>query len=115
MKPILTTTKTLAATVVLVTLGACAKTPDRISAVPMSSAPYTNMACSKLNIEKTRLDLELRNLSADQSRIASADAWGVFLIGIPTSAITGEDKETLISVTKGRIDAIETLQSQKCL
>ena len=98
----------------LLALGACAQSPDKIAAVPMPTSPYVGLSCSELAQEETRLTSELAALSADQDRIVSADAWGVFLIGVPASAITGGDKETFIAVAKGRLDAIDVVQAGKC-
>ena len=108
------TTKIAVVLAALSTLGACAASPDKIAAVSMPTSPYVGLSCSELDQEETRLTNELVALSADQDRIVSADAWGVFLIGIPASAITGGDKETFIAVAKGRLDAISLVQSANC-
>ncbi|MDE4130873.1 hypothetical protein PXK18_19730 [Phaeobacter gallaeciensis] len=52
-------------------------------------------------------------MSADQKRAANSDALGVFLLGLPLSSMSGNDKEALISVAKGRVDAINTVQASK--
>ncbi|MDE0522700.1 MAG: hypothetical protein OXH79_12160 [Boseongicola sp.] len=92
---------------------ACAKRPDDIAAVPMDTASYETMSCRSLAVEETRITADLNTLSAAQESAADSDALGVFLLGIPWSSMSGNDKETLISVAKGRLDAIDMVQASK--
>lgn len=92
---------------------ACAKRPDEIAAVPMDTASYEGMSCRSLAVEETRITADLDTLSAAQASAADSDALGVFLLGIPWSSMSGNDKETLISVAKGRLDAIDMVQASK--
>jgi hypothetical protein len=65
-------------------------------------------ACAKLKITQ-----DLENLSAAQKNAASGDAMGVFLLGLPLSSMSGNDKEALIAVAKGKIQAIDRLSVAK--
>lgn len=105
--------KTLAPTVTIIALAACAKQPDKISAADIGDNQYRNYSCAKLQDAETRYNQALENLSAEQKQAASGDAWGVFLLGLPISSMSGADKETQIAVTKGHLQAIEREQSRK--
>ena len=97
----------------LAVLTACATRPENIAAVPMDTAPYERMSCRSLAAEETKITSELNALSADQNKAANSDALGVFLLGVPWSSMSGNDKEALIGVAKGRVDAINAVQASK--
>lgn len=105
--------KYIIASAALVTLVACAKRPEEIAAVPMDTAAYSGMSCRQLAQEETRIRGELDALSAAQNSAATSDAMGVFLLGIPWSSMSGNDKEALIAVAKGRLNAIDMVQVSK--
>jgi hypothetical protein len=94
-------------------VSACAKQPENIAAVPMDTASYERMSCRSLAAEEAKITAELNALSAAQKSAANSDALGVFLLGIPWSSMSGNDKEALIAVAKGRVDAINTVQASK--
>jgi len=43
-------------------------------------------------------------VSNQQSKAATGDALGVFLIGVPVSSLAGNDNETEIAILKGRCE-----------
>lgn len=94
-------------------VSACATRPENIAAVPMDTASYEKMSCRQLSTEEAKITSELNALSADQNKAADSDALGVFLLGVPWSSMSGNDKETLIAVAKGRLDAINTVEASK--
>lgn len=101
--------------VATVVLGACAKQPDQIAAVEIEDHDYARLSCSQLANRKTRIEQDLTNLSAAQKSAASGDAWGVFLLGLPVSSMSGNDKEAAIAIAKGRLQAIErTVGAKNC-
>lgn len=91
----------------VVTISACAKQPDQIAAVDIGAESYSRYSCSQLVSERTKISQELENLSARQKSAASGDAWGVFLLGLPLSSMSGGDQEALIAVAKGKVQAID--------
>ena len=96
-----------------VSLSACAKSPEQISAVEIADTTYANANCKALvkqEIQQTQL---LHALSADQRKAQDGDALGVFLLGLPLSSMSGADKETEIAVAKGRVNAIRRQQAAK--
>ena len=108
--------KKLAVTLVAIaTLTACAKQPDQIAAVEVAPDAYKSYSCSKLAAEKLSITQDLENLSAKQKSAANGDAWGVFLLGLPLSSMSGNDQEAMISIAKGKVQAIERAQvAKKC-
>lgn len=106
-------TKVAAPILLFAVVSACAKQPENIAAVPMDTASYERMSCRSLAAEEAKITAELNALSAAQKSAANSDALGVFLLGIPWSSMSGNDKEALIAVAKGRVDAINTVQASK--
>jgi hypothetical protein len=54
-----------------------------------------------------KISQDLANLSARQKSAASGDAWGVVLLGLPLSSMSGGDQEALIAVAKGKVQALD--------
>ncbi|PJE32660.1 hypothetical protein PSM7751_01419 [Pseudooceanicola marinus] len=94
-------------------VAACAKKPDQIAAVELPDDTYRAASCRSLAAEKLKISQELANLSAKQQTAANGDAWGVFLLGLPVSSMSGNDQETMIAVAKGKIQSIERTQTAK--
>ncbi len=99
--------------VALTMFAACAKQPENIAAVEVNSEAYAGYSCRQLVNEKTKISQDLANLSAEQRDAAAGDAVGVFLLGLPLASMTGSDKETLIAVAKGKIQAIDRYYAAK--
>lgn len=97
----------------VVAVSACAKQPDQIAAVEVGSNEYRGYSCRQLSEIELKYTQALTNLSAQQKSAATGDAWGVFLLGLPISSMSGSDKETAIAVTKGHIQSIDREQARK--
>lgn len=91
----------------------CAKQPDQIAAIDVGDSGYAGMSCKQLSAEETKINQALENLSSEQKAAASGDAWGVFLLGLPLSSMSGNDKEAAIAVAKGQLQAIDRQQERK--
>ncbi|WP_152093864.1 hypothetical protein [Rhizobium dioscoreae] len=103
------------AVIVLLPLAACAKRPDAIVPTEIPMAAYSNLDCVGLTRELNTEQGKLTALSKDQNNAANGDAFGVFLVGVPMSSVTGGDKEGLISVTKGKVLSIQnTMKAKGC-
>ena len=99
----------------LLIVSACAKAPEDIAAVSMDDGQYSRYSCTQLKQSELTLNQELENLSAKQNSAKTGDAWGVFLLGLPVSSMSGNDQETGIAVTKGKIQAVEAeMLKKKC-
>ena len=94
-------------------LVACAQSPEKIAAVKIEDSTYAAQSCRTLAQHELQQTQLLNALSASQKKAASGDAWGVFLLGLPISSMSGSDKETEIAVTKGRLDTIDRQQAAK--
>lgn len=94
-------------------VAACAQQPDKISAIAVSGDPYRGFSCKQINAEHLKISQELEAASADQKRAANGDAWGVFLLGLPVSSMSGADKEAAIAVAKGRLNELDRKRLEK--
>lgn len=94
-------------------LSGCAKRPDAIAPAAMPSETYAGLECNQLNESLVTERNTLTTLSAAQNSAANADAVGVFLVGVPVASLTDGDKEGLIAVTKGKIQALESAKLRK--
>lgn len=101
------------AVILALTLTACAKKPEQIAAVDVGANEYRGYSCRQLAETHVKYSQVLQNLSAKQNSAATGDAWGVFLLGLPLSSMSGSDQETNIAVTKGHMQSIERQQTAK--
>ncbi len=99
--------KIFLATSIVLSLSACAKKPENIAAIAVAGNPYGSYSCSQLATEKLEITQQLAVVEAEQRSAATTDAWGVFLVGLPVSSMSGNDKEAAIAVAKGRVDEID--------
>jgi len=90
----------------------CATPPEKIADVQMSSAEYSGKDCAALKADQARSAMTLKNTSKEQQRIATNDAVGVLLLGVPMGSIGG-DMETAVAVEKGRLAAIAAEMTRK--
>lgn len=88
-------------------LAACAQNPDNIAAVEVAGDPYGRFSCKQLKTERLKVSQELEAVSADQKKAASGDALGVFLLGLPVSSMSGNDKEAAVAIAKGRVNELD--------
>lgn len=79
----------------------------------MPSETYAGLECDQLNESLITERNTLATLSSAQNSAANADAIGVFLVGVPVASLTDGDKEGLIAVAKGKIQALETAKLRK--
>lgn len=99
----------------LTVLAGCAKRPDAIVPVNLPPEIYANVECQQLQRDLLTEKQTLATLSASQNSAANADAVGVFLVGVPVASLTDGDKEGLIAVSKGKIQAMEsTILTKGC-
>ncbi len=107
--------KLIVVTGLAVLSASCAKRTDAIVPVAIPMAAYQNMNCHDLAQEIIRENTVLASLSEQQNSAATGDAVGVFLVGVPVSSTFGGDKEGLVAVSKGKVNAIEAaIQSKRC-
>ena len=99
---------------VIAIVAGCATRPESISASYVSHEKYSDGDCAMLATQISDARAELAKVSEEQNSKANGDAWGVFLLGIPFSKLSG-DKEADVARWKGEVAAIETAQIKaKC-
>lgn len=91
----------------VLTLAACAQSPDAIAPVSMSGA-FDGMSCQAARSALIAERQTLASLDSAQRSAVAGDAVGVLLIGVPVSSLTGGDKAGLIAASKGKVLALET-------
>lgn len=102
----------LLSSTLLATLAACANRPESISASHVSFEKYMDGDCAGLVARMSDARATLTKHSEMQNSKANGDAWGVFLLGIPFSKLSG-DHEGDVAKWKGEVEAIETAQIKK--
>ncbi|RUA06331.1 MAG: hypothetical protein DSY43_02225 [Gammaproteobacteria bacterium] len=92
----------------------CANRPESISASYMSHERFIDNNCQVLTTKMLEARSNLAKFSEIQNSKATEDAWGVFLLGVPFSKLSG-DSEADVAKYKGMVEAIETAQiKRKC-
>jgi hypothetical protein len=87
-------------------IAACAASPGSIAPVSMGNA-YAAHDCRTVGADLANERAKLTALEGAQRGAAAGDAIGVFLIGVPVSSLTGNDKEGEIAASKGKVLALE--------
>lgn len=95
--------------ILILSVSACANRPESIPASYTSHEKYTMLDCTQLSTQLGDARAELSKYSDQQNSKATGDAWGVFLILVPVSKLSG-DYEGDVAKWKGEVAAIETAQ-----
>lgn len=97
----------------LVTLAGCAKPPDQIQPMEVSSEAFVGMACPQLIEQRQAGDAAVQQLSLDQKAAAQTDAHGVLWLGLPVASMSGRDREPTLAYAMGRLAAIDRAMIRK--
>ncbi|MBV6651679.1 MAG: hypothetical protein KI789_18305 [Hoeflea sp.] len=97
----------------LAALTGCAKRPNSIAPAAIPMEAYTQLECNKLEADIAAEQANLTALSRAQNDAATGDAFMVFMVGVPLVSAAGGDKEGLIAVSKGKVQAMELAKLQK--
>lgn len=99
----------------VLSLAACAKAPESIAPSYVSEVPYQSYSCTQLGQEKQRLEMAYATAAKAQNDARTGDAWGVFLIGMPTSSLSGGNIAPEIASLKGQMTAVDkTIIAKNC-
>ena len=98
--------------VAALSMTACANRPESIHASYVSHEKFMDLECDGLVTKMSDTRAELAKYSKMQDSKATGDAWGVFLLGIPFSKLSG-DVEGDVARLKGEVEAIDTAQVKK--
>lgn len=101
--------------ILIIPLASCATHPEKIKAADIPEAAYAGRTCEDLIAERDAIVTQLEVDEKKQKQAVVGDAVGVFLVGVPVSSALGGDRETDISVAKGKRQAIEkAMQASGC-
>lgn len=92
--------------IAVLTIAACAKSPDSIAPVSMGNS-FSELSCQSASTYLSAERRTLAELEDKQRGAATGDAIGVFMIGLPVSSMTGGDVEGDIATSKGKILSLE--------
>ncbi|MDO8385389.1 MAG: hypothetical protein Q7T13_03190 [Polaromonas sp.] len=92
-----------------IVMAGCANRPESIRASHVSHEKFTHLDCTALATKMASTRADLDKFSKMQDTKANGDAFGVFLLGIPFSKLSG-DHEGDVARLKGEVEAIETAQ-----
>lgn len=87
-------------------LGACAKSPESISASYVSEVGYQAWSCQQLSEETLRLSAAYASAAQQQEKARTNDVVGVILIGLPVSSLSGDNIAPEIARLKGEQEAV---------
>lgn len=100
-------TKLAVAVALCIGVAGCAKAPSSIAPAYVSEVPYHSYTCEQLGQELQRLDAAYAVAAQAQEDARTGDAWGVFLIGVPTSSLSGGNIAPEIASLKGQQVAVQ--------
>ncbi|MDG2176910.1 MAG: hypothetical protein P8M72_12370 [Gammaproteobacteria bacterium] len=95
-------------------LTGCASRPDAIAPISVPASDYANLSCQQTAATLSEKRDSLAEAERQQSRAATGDAVGVFLILIPTSTLFGGDNEGVVAQLKGEVIALERAIGLNC-
>ncbi|KAJ0342584.1 hypothetical protein COL154_014101 [Colletotrichum chrysophilum] len=96
-------------------LASWGKPPSEITPISMPTGAYQRMSCRQLANERKVVSADLQGKDKQQRNAVAGDAFGVFMIGVPMSSLTGGDKKADIAVDKGKLISINyTIQAKHC-
>lgn len=96
-------------------IAGCAKAPSSIAPAYTSEIPYQSLSCKQLGEESARVGNALTAASSQQENARTGDAWGVFLLGMPVSTLSGDNIAPQIASLKGQQEAIQkTMITKNC-
>jgi orotate phosphoribosyltransferase-like protein len=95
------------------TLTACAKKPESISASYISERNYLTLDCSSLSEEDSRLSSAYSTAATQQNNARTNDIVGVALLGLPVSSLSGDNIAPEIARLKGEREAVGRARSKR--
>lgn len=95
----------------------CATGANDISGTYVSPLIYQNYSCEQLQQEMIRVNNKIMDLTGQQDKKASGDAWafgiGMLLFWPALFFMVGDDKKEELARLKGELEAIEKMAIQK--
>lgn len=108
----------LVALLAAATVGACAKSADRVTAAYVSPLGYEQYSCDQIAQEAERISVRVQHAAGAQNKQATGDAVattvGIVIFWPALFFIGGDDATTYeLARLKGEMDAIEKISIQK--
>lgn len=97
----------------MVLLAGCAASPDSIRPAYIPDSAYSSLSCQQLGEAELKEGDVLQTLTDKQHRARKTDTWGVLMVGLPLSEMTGSDVKGLLAREKGKMEALHRVQAAK--
>lgn len=97
----------------LLTLAGCATAPEYVTSSYVSPMLYRNWTCEQMAEEGHRLLAAYQTVAAKQNQAVWGDAFGVVMIGLPISSMTGNNVAPEVARVKGEHEALMKAAREK--
>jgi hypothetical protein len=88
-------------------LSACATRPENIAPAYVSGNIYQTYTCAQLGEEEGRLNVALAQATTAQRKARSSDTWGIILLGLPVSSLSGSNMAGEVGRLKGELQTVQ--------
>ncbi|WP_239021434.1 hypothetical protein [Novacetimonas cocois] len=94
-------------------LAGCAASPKDVQPTYVPDSAYSSLSCQQLGEAELKEGDVLQTLTDKQHRAHKTDTWGVLMVGLPLSEMTGSDVKGLLAREKGKMEALHRVQEAK--
>lgn len=94
-------------------LAGCATAPENITSSYVSPMLYRNWTCEQMAEEGHRLIAAYQTVAVKQNQAVMGDAFGVIMIGLPISSMTGNNVAPEVAKVKGEHEALMLAAREK--
>lgn len=101
-----------AAAALAIVLAGCAASPESIKPANISTAQYAYLNCAQLADYRVTLTAAYKKAADSEDNARIMDAASTLALGFPVGSMTHESVPWQISDLKGRIAAVDKLQTQ---
>lgn len=91
----------------------CAMKPESVKPAYISEMTYRDWTCDQLAAEQARLAAALSSACDAQRHARAGDTWGVILLGLPVSTLSGNNQAAEIARLKGELQAVQKAATLK--
>lgn len=88
-------------------IAACAPQPSSVVPTTIPSGIYAGMTCDQVRFEMDRVTAQHGTLIRNQRTAATLDAFAVLFTAMPLATMSGADSQGDLSISKGRLLALE--------
>jgi uncharacterized protein YceK len=98
---------------VVALVSGCATAPGRIAPNYVSPTNYSSLTVEQLREDEKNIQSALDKASAQQESTRTKDTWGIILLGLPVSSLSGSNQAQHIADLKGQLAAIRAQITKK--